>query len=211
MGEARIDAIERDKRTDHQAGADEQDERHRDLRDHQEPAGPLAITTVADRPTAACQGRGQPRIRVAHDREQPETDARQQRHPAGEDQRHPVDPDFLDARKIGTAQRQHHAETAVGQRQAGDTPGHTEQDTLDQQLAGDAAQLAPSAARTASSWRRPSARTRSRLATLAQTMSMTSPRAPITIHNMRPLSPTTTSFKGRTIGIIGRRANCARV
>ena len=36
MGEARIDAIQRDERTNHQAGADEQDERHRDLRDHQD-------------------------------------------------------------------------------------------------------------------------------------------------------------------------------
>ena len=64
---------------------------------------------------------------------------------------------------------------------------------------------APSAARIASSCCRPSARTRSRLATLAHAISRTRPIVPISSHSDVPASPMRSCFSGRTTG--ARRAS----
>ena len=100
LGEARIHTIQRDEGPNHQPGADKEDERHRDLRHHQHAARPLTITSVAHGAAAARQRRGEPRIRVPHDGQQPETDARQKRHAAREDERDAIDANFLEARKF---------------------------------------------------------------------------------------------------------------
>ena len=63
---------------------------------------------------------------------------------------------------------------------------------------------APSAARTDNSCRRPSTRTSSRFAALAQAISSTRPIDPISTHNTFPMSPTTSCFSGRRFGV-----NCA--
>ena len=57
------------------------------------------------------------------------------------------------------------------------------------------------AVRIASSRCRPSARTRNRLATLAQAMSSTSPTVPKRIHRTLPMSPTASCFSGRMYGL----------
>ena len=69
------------------------------------------------------------------------------------------------------------------------------------------AQPAPSAARMASSCWRPSARTSSRLATLAQAISSTTPMVPISTHSTLPRSPTTSCFRGRTLGRMRASSN----
>ena len=65
-------------------------------------------------------------------------------------------------------------------------------------------QLAPSATRIANSCCRPSARTSSRLATLAQAISSTMPMVPISTHSTLPISPITSCFSGRTLGAMLR-------
>ena len=60
--------------------------------------------------------------------------------------------------------------------------------------------VAPSAARTASSCRRASARTSIRFAMLAQAISSTAPIAPMSTHNALATLPTKSSLKGRTSG-----------
>ena len=60
--------------------------------------------------------------------------------------------------------------------------------------------LAPSAARTASSCCRPSARTSSRFATLAHAISSTMPIVPISTHSTEPTSPITSAFSSRRFG-----------
>jgi hypothetical protein len=62
------------------------------------------------------------------------------------------------------------------------------------------ARPAPSAARTASSWRRASARTSMRFAMLAHAISSTAPIAPMSTHNVLATLPTRSSFNGRTVG-----------
>ena len=60
--------------------------------------------------------------------------------------------------------------------------------------------LAPSAARTASSCCRPSARTSSRFATFAHAISSTMPIVPISTHSADPTSPITSAFSSRKFG-----------
>jgi len=54
----------------------------------------------------------------------------------------------------------------------------------------------------ASSWRRPSTRTRSRLATFAHATSRTMAMEPMRTHSTLPISPTTSCFKERSLGAI---------
>ena len=61
---------------------------------------------------------------------------------------------------------------------------------------------APSAERTASSCWRASARTSSRLATLVQAISITTPIVPITTQSTVWMLPTTVSFSGSSAGVI---------
>jgi hypothetical protein len=70
---------------------------------------------------------------------------------------------------------------------------------------------APKAARIASSWRRPSARTRSRFATLAQAINNTMPTVPISTQSVPPISPTRTSWSGRRLGAMRASVYCARL
>ena len=65
-------------------------------------------------------------------------------------------------------------------------------------------QAAPMAARIASSWRRPSARTSNRFATLVQAIAINSPTPPSSTHRVLPISPTRTSLRGRKLGAISR-------
>ena len=59
---------------------------------------------------------------------------------------------------------------------------------------------APMAARTASSWARPSVRTSIRLATLAQAISRTIPIVAMSTQRVLPKSPTRSSISGRAFG-----------
>ena len=61
--------------------------------------------------------------------------------------------------------------------------------------------VSPNAARTAISWRRPSARTRKRFATLAQPIRKMSPTAPSRIHSAGAMSPTTSSRRSRSTAL----------
>ena len=70
---------------------------------------------------------------------------------------------------------------------------------------------APSAARTASSCCRDSARTRSRLATLAQAIRSTIAIVPISTHSAFCTSPTRSSFIDRICGVMRAFSNMARV
>ena len=71
-------------------------------------------------------------------------------------------------------------------------------------------QPAPSAARIASSCWRPSARTSSRFATLAQAINRTMPTVPISTHSVLPMSPTRTSFSKRKRGAMRASAEHCR-
>ena len=66
--------------------------------------------------------------------------------------------------------------------------------------------LAPSALRSASSRRRPSARTRKTFATFTQAMRSTKPTAPDSIQSELSILPTITSRRGATRGMNSERA-----
>ena len=134
--------------------------------------------------------------------------AGQHRERQREQQGRRIDCDVLDAReKIGAlwtagAAERHTPGTARRLR-----PAARGERSPSAEFAARRPQLAPMAARTASSCWRPSALTRSRLATFAQAISSTTPMLPISTQRTLPRLPTTSCLSGRTLGRILASSN----
>ena len=203
IGKSRLDASQRLEASNHEAGGDEQHDRQRDLHEHERVLRSMLSTTLAQR-SSVTAGRSLQCLRpsysgVLQDRQEPEQQGRQERHAKREGQNEWIDRDLRETRercrdrsRPGDAGRRRQARlrgllpTSRVRRfpRAGDV------------RCGD--QPAPSAARTVSSRRRPSARTSSRLATLAHAMISTMPIVPISSHSTGPTSPITSCLTGRT-------------
>ena len=83
--EARMDATELPERARHQAGADEQNQRQRHLRDHERTPRPMGLTTHRRTKTSLVDGVDDVRPPVTNHGNEPEEKARGQRHEGGKE------------------------------------------------------------------------------------------------------------------------------
>ena len=120
--------------------------------------------------------------------------------PSDEQQHAAVDRDLVGARHLVGEQRGAGREAGARQQQADRAAGRRRARAIRPAAAGTrGARPAPSAARIASSLRRPSARANSRLPTLAQAISSTSATAASSITSDVRMSPTISSCSGTTV------------
>ena len=117
-GEAGIHLAQRLEGADHEAGADQQDQRERHLHDDENAARAMAVFALAERAAAAAQGVGKVRARVFEDGNQAEEQSCRQRNDQRECEHPRIDGDVFDARQVRQAGRGKQAERPVGQRQA---------------------------------------------------------------------------------------------
>ena len=194
-------------RPDHQAGADQQHQRQGHLRHDQNAAARCrSLLSLSERPPlrrpAASCGRAYLKTGIS-----PKSSPRCQRNPQRKASTGRSIAMLSDARQMGQIRGRQHAQRGIGQGQARAAPPADGQQQRFRAAvrAPIRPQPAPSAARTASSCWRPSARTSSRFATLAHAISSTMPTVPISTHSVLPISPTRSSFSGRRLPESGRR------
>ena len=87
-------------RADHQAGADQKDERERDLNDHEDVASAKLFAAGTECAAAFADASAEAHAGVLEDRDTGEEPAGDQSHDQGEEQDGAVDADFVNARKI---------------------------------------------------------------------------------------------------------------
>ena len=183
-----------------EARTDQQDERHRRLRDNEQVAAAVAARVIGRAASALAQRREDVAARCSGARERGRRSAPRSPPPRARRARRPA--------RGGPRRR---AESSAAR--CGPAPARNGRDR-DPERGADAAstnastislrtrppRLPPSAWRTASSRCRASPRTRQRLATLPQATSSTISTVPSRIHNGSRAPPTISSFIGRTVG-----------
>ena len=131
--ESRHRAPHRDEGANHQAGAHEQHQRERHLRDHQSVACPYALAAVAGAARAG-EGPREPRGRVLERRNQPEQNAGQDRHQQREHQHPSVHRDLLQPRQPRGPEHFEDSHASVGQSGADGTSEQPEQHAFEQPI-----------------------------------------------------------------------------
>ncbi len=135
--ESRMNAGQLLERSNHESGADEQDERQRDLHDDERIARPMALPARAGRASTAAEHAGDARAGVLEHRDGAEQQADGQRQHEREPQRGKVEGDLGKPRQVAGGERHQQAQRAVGQAEPDDAAEHAEGDAFEQQLAGD--------------------------------------------------------------------------
>ena len=140
--EAGGDLLQADEASHQQAGADQQHQRDRDFRDHEEAAQPApaaAEAAFALRVPAARLERGvEIDARRAQRRREAEEDAGANRDGKGEDEHRGVEPNRFEPRDVARVDRPDDLQRDLGDRQAGGAAENAEQHALGQQLADEA-------------------------------------------------------------------------
>ena len=136
--ESGADALKLREAADHQAGANRQDQRERDLGDDQQPLH-AAVAAARDAAPAVLQGLDQRRARGAQRRHQAEHHAADRRHGEREEEHRHVHAHFVETRNALRRHRQQRLGAPRRQQQA-DEPRHDrEHDALGDELRDDAA------------------------------------------------------------------------
>ena len=155
--------------------------------------------------------RCQPRSCIFENRNASKQQARQYRHSQSEQQYCPVDANFIYARQALRRHRHQQRETQHKPCQPKHAAHNPSTRLSNSSSAAMRLQPAPKAARIASSCRRPSTRTSTRLATLAHAISSTMPIDAINTQRSLPTSPTTRSFNGLMLGVKCASSNIFRL
>ncbi len=122
---------------------------------------------------------------------EPNTERRSERHGNREREHGRMHGDLLEPRQVGRADRDEQLEPAERKQQAEHAADRTDDEAFRRAARARCARVpAPSAARTASSCRRASARTSTRFAMLAHATSSTAPIAPMSTHSALEMLPT---------------------
>ena len=211
--EPRMDLGDGSERPDHQPRADQEHECQRDLRDDEDVASALALLAGAGGASAARSvGAARPACLIAgiSPNSSPESNATTRRRRGAPSDRSGCPADAADFRVRGRRA------AAPPHRPVRRRPRRRGRETASVMLSISSSRTirpesAPSAALIASSCWRDSARTRSRLATLAQAMRRTMPIVPISTHKAFRTSPTRSSLSHRIWGVKRAFSNIARV
>ena len=138
VGEPRVHAPHRLKRANHEARADEQHERERDLSDHQRVPGTLPLGTRTQTASNEGQHPVAASARKLEHRHHAEQHTRQERDRDGEQQRGRVDGDLALAWKVGRRDGRQHPQRCGGDTQSENRATERQQDALEQEAARDA-------------------------------------------------------------------------
>ena len=193
-------AADRLERADHQARTDQQNQRQATwttvnvLRAKLRSRPALALRPPA---RSASASRTPPCFRTGIT---PNANPASDRYAEREQQRRRIDRNLFEPRQPRRAHASTPASRPRRQIRRRDSAHHRQRETLDKHLAGDAAAAGAEAARTANSCARPSVRTSSRFATLAQAISKTIPIVAITTQRLLPMSPSRSSSEQPDIG-----------
>ena len=202
---SRRDGLQLRKASNEKTRGDEQHDRQRQLRRHEQP--PQVVPAAPERTTRPTSPAGilQRRVQIAaaqpQRRDDAEEDARGYRADEREEQHRAVQLDLADARHARRAEQADPVEAertrAAGRRAAGQGENRLSVSNCTPRRR----RLAPSEARTASSCCRATARATSRLATLAQAITSTSATAAISTTSERRTGPTTCSCSGTALNV----------
>src|SRR5262249_11516781 len=163
-------------------------------------SGEIALAAGACAAPAAAQRLGEPLAALFEDGNHAERQSRRDRDSEGEKQSGRIDRNLFEARQPSRAQPEDDFTTATAN-PAPRAPPISARARLSASISrAIRPRPAPSAARIANSCERPSARTRSRFATLAQAINNTAPIVAITTQRLLPISPIRSSRSRRIFG-----------
>src|SRR5215468_8064702 len=126
------------KGADHEARADEEHEGDPDLDDDQRVAGAVPLAALAVRAAAVAEIGVFAGTRVLEDRHAAEEEAGEERNDEGEEERRRVEADLAEARQPHRGHRDEELDRAVGEDEAEQAPEEADDQTLEEELEGDA-------------------------------------------------------------------------
>ena len=115
IGESRRNVGQRLECADHQAGANQQDERKRHLHNHQHFARAMPFAALAQCASAFAQAGVDLHSGVLDYRKHADDDADKERSPGGKKQDRKIDADLVQTRQTGGSSRDQHAQRRKGQ------------------------------------------------------------------------------------------------